>query len=92
MRPINAPLPDTIAFRANFFGEQRDGFADQDEGTKDLEGVGLSGPDGIPDMDQRWNEDVDEEDYYGNSDRWAARFSALWEPSENFAWRATYER
>jgi iron complex outermembrane receptor protein len=89
---INAPLTDTIAFRANFFGEQRDGFADQDEGTKDLEGVGLSGPDGIPDMDQRWNEDVDEEDYYGNSDRWAARFSALWEPSENFDWRATYER
>ncbi len=89
---LNAPLTDTIAVRANFFGEKRDGFANQDTGRKDLEGVGLSGPDGIPDMDQRWNRDVDEEDYYGNADRWAARLSALWRPSEAFDWRVTYER
>jgi iron complex outermembrane receptor protein len=89
---LNAPLSDTFALRANFFGEERDGFANQDQGTKDLEGVGLSGPDGIPDMDQRWNEDIDEEDYYGNTDRWAARLSALWKPSETFDWRVTYER
>ncbi len=88
---LNTPITDTIAIRANFFGEKRDGFADQDEGTKDLEGTGLSGPDGIPDMDQRWNQDVDEDDYYGNSDRWAARISALWDPSDAFDWRLTYE-
>ncbi len=89
---FNAPLSDTFAIRMNFFGEERDGFANQDRGTKDLEGVGLSGPDGIPDMDQRWNHGVDNSDYYGNTDRWAARASLLWEPADTFDWRVTYER
>jgi iron complex outermembrane receptor protein len=88
---INAPISDTFAVRANFFGEQRDGFADQGSGDKDLEGIGLSGPDGIPDMDQRWNHPVDEDEYYGNADRWAARISTLWEPSDRISWRLTYE-
>jgi len=91
MATINAPITDTLAIRANFFGEQRDGFADQDRGTKDLEGVGLSGPDGIPDMDQRWNHKVDGDERYGNADRWAARLSALWEPVDWLSWRVTYE-
>ena len=89
---FNAPLSDTFAVRMNFFGEERDGFADQDRGTKDLEGVGLSGPDGIPDMDQRRNRVVDNDEYYGNVDRWAGRVSLLWEPSPIFDWRVTYER
>jgi len=88
---LNLPLSETFAIRGNFFIEQRDGFADQDAGTKDLEGTGNQGPDGIPDMDQRRNHPVSEEDYYGNADRWAVRLSGLWEPTDRFAWRLTYE-
>jgi len=89
---LNVPLSDTFALRGNFFIEKRDGFADQDAGTKDLEGVGNEGPDGIPDMDQRWNRRVKPADYYGNSDRWAARLSARWMPSDRFDWRVSYEK
>ncbi|MFT5047975.1 MAG: iron complex outermembrane receptor protein, partial [Porticoccaceae bacterium] len=88
---LNVPISDTIAARANFFAEQRDGFANQDSGTKDLEGQGFAGPDGIPDMDQRWNRSVQKEDQYGNSDRWAARVSLLWEPMDEFNWRLSFE-
>jgi iron complex outermembrane receptor protein len=88
---LNVPLGDKFAVRGNFFIEQRDGFADQDSGTKDLEGVGNEGPDGIPDMDQRWNQSVSEGDYYGNSDRWAVRLSGMWFPTDNLDWRVTVE-
>ena len=88
---LNLPLSDTFALRSNFFSERRDGFADQDSGTKDLEGYGLAGPDGIPDMDQRRNRAVDKSEYYGNADRWAARISALWAPLDRFDWRIVVE-
>ncbi|MDH4256204.1 MAG: TonB-dependent receptor, partial [Gammaproteobacteria bacterium] len=29
--------------------------------------------------------------YYGNADRWAARISAMWEPTDRFDWRVTLE-
>jgi iron complex outermembrane receptor protein len=89
---LNLPVTDTIALRGNFFFEQRDGYAEQDTGTKDLEGLGNQGPDGIPDMDQRWNHPVSEDEFYGSSDRWAARISALWEPSDRFDWRISLEK
>lgn len=89
---LNLPVTETLALRGNFFIEQRDGFAEQDTGTKDLEGIGNQGPDGIPDMDQRRNHSVGEEDFYGNSDRWAARISALWEPTDRFDWRISLEK
>ena len=88
---LNLPLGETFAVRGNFFYEQRDGFADQDAGTKDLEGIGNAGPDGIPDMDQRWNHQVSEDEYYGNSDRWAARLSGMWFPTDTLDWRVTVE-
>lgn len=88
---LNVPVTDTLALRGNFFFEQRDGFADQDAGTKDLEGVGNQGPDGIPDMDQRRNRPLGKDEYYGNSDRWAARLSAMWTPSDRFSWRVSVE-
>jgi iron complex outermembrane receptor protein len=87
----NQPVSETFALRANFFMETRDGFADQDSGTKDLNGVGYEGPDGIPDMDQRWNHPVSSDEYYGNADRWAVRLSGLWEPTDDFSWRLTLE-
>ena len=88
---LNVPVTETFALRGNFFTEQRDGFADQDSGTKDMGSFGLQGPDGIPDMDQRRNRPVDESERYGNSDRWAARVSALWEPLDVFDWRISLE-
>ncbi len=89
---LNVPVTDTISVRANFFAEERDGFAKQDTGTKDLEGTGFEGPDGIPDMDQRWNYRVKPEDFYGNSDRWAWRISSMWEPNDVFDFRLSYEK
>jgi len=88
---LNLPITDTFALRGNFFIEQRDGFAKQDTGTKDLEGIGNAGPDGIPDMDQRRNHAVSKSDYYGNSDRWAARLSGMWTPTDRFDWRVSVE-
>ena len=88
---LNVPITDTLAIRGNFFIEQRDGFADQDAGTKDLAGVGNQGPDGIPDMDQRRNRSVGKDEYYGNSDRWAARLSAMWTPLDTLDWRVSVE-
>ena len=88
---VNLPVTDTFAVRANFFAEMRDGFADQGTGAKDLEGVGYTGPDGIPDMDQRWNHPVSEDDFYGNADRWAARVSGLWDATDDLSWRLTLE-
>jgi iron complex outermembrane receptor protein len=88
---LNVPIGDNFAVRGNFFIEQRDGFADQGSGTKDLEGIGNSGPDGIPDMDQRRNHAVSEDEYYGNSDRWAARLSAMWFPTDTLDWRVSFE-
>ena len=88
---LNLPLSETFALRGNFFSEQRDGFAEQDSGTKDMGSYGLAGPDGIPDMDQRRNRPVDESEFYGNADRWAARVSALWAPLDRFDWRVVLE-
>ena len=88
---LNVPVTDTIALRANFFAEQRDGFAKQDTGTKDLEGLGFSGPDGIPDMDQRRNRPLSKDEFYGNADRWAARISGLWEATDKLDIRLTLE-
>ncbi|MGR9092617.1 MAG: TonB-dependent receptor [Gammaproteobacteria bacterium] len=88
---LNLPITDTLAIRGNFFVEQRDGFTDQDTGTKDLAGIGNQGPDGIPDMDQRRNRSVGKDEYYGNADRWAARLSAMWTPLDTLDWRVSVE-
>jgi iron complex outermembrane receptor protein len=88
---VNLPITDTFAIRANFFGEKRDGFADQAPGTSDRNGVGYGGPDGIPDMDQRWNHPVSADEFYGNADRWAARISGLWDATDDLSWRVTLE-
>ena len=88
---LNLPVSDTLALRFNFFDEERDSWISQDTGTKDLFGQGFSGPDGIPDMDQRWNENVDQDGRYGAADRYAYRASILWAPTDRFDWRVTYE-
>ncbi len=88
---FNLPLGDKFALRANFFTEQRDSYVNQDSGTKDLEGIGNQGPDGIPDMDQRRNRALDESEFYGNADRWAARISAMWWPTDTLSFRVTAE-
>ncbi len=88
---LNVPVSDTFALRGNFFIEQRDGHANQGSGDKDLGGIGNQGPDGIPDMDQRWNRSVGKDEFYGNADRWAARISGLWMPTDRLDLRLTFE-
>ncbi|NVJ60079.1 MAG: TonB-dependent receptor [Gammaproteobacteria bacterium] len=88
---FNIPVTDDFAIRTNYFREERDGFADQDAGTKDWEGMGNSGPDGIPDMDQRRNYNVQRDDFYGNASRWAFRVAGRWEPTELLSWQVTLE-
>ena len=82
---LNIPVSDTFALRANYFTETRDGWVDQEMDVRDSDG------DGIPDTDQRRNEQVGADEYYTNSDREAYRLSALWEPSYDISIRATYE-
>ena len=88
---LNVPVTDNFALRGNFFIEKRDGYADQGDGRSDLGGQGFSGPDGIPDFDQRWNREVDESETYGNADRWAARLSAMWWVNDRLDWRVSVE-
>ncbi|MEM6641225.1 MAG: TonB-dependent receptor [Pseudomonadota bacterium] len=89
---VNVPLGENLAIRGNFFIEQRDGYADQGDGRTDLGSQGFQGPDGIPDFDQRWNRPVGEDETYGNADRWAARLSAMWWPTDRLSWRVTAEK
>jgi len=76
---INAPVSDTLAFRANFMADQRDSYITQDSDTGSL--------------DQRRNlPRVGPRDWYFNNDQKAFRLSGLWSPSENFNWLLAYEK
>ena len=99
---LNAPVNDVFAVRASAMIDQTDSYIDQVMDTYDLafdtDGDGsFTGPfdvpaDGIPNTDQRRNRPVDAEDAYGNSDRWAARLSMRFNPSDRLDWLVTYDR
>jgi iron complex outermembrane receptor protein len=98
---VNIPVAETFALRASYVFEQRDGYIRQEMDTYDFsfdtDGDGTTtgiydvGGDGIPNTDQRRNEELDASDYYTNVDRWAARMTARWSPSYRFDWQIALE-
>ncbi len=75
---LNTPINDTLALRGNFFINRADSYIDHS-----------------PDFnraDQRRAGGYSASDSYGNSDQWAARLSALWQPTDTFSWQLAYEQ
>ena len=98
---LNLPVADNLAFRAAVMLDRSDSYIEQEpdyfdlawdtDGDGSLDGLYDVRPDGIPNVDQRRNEEVDESDAYFNSDRWAGRLSALWTPGDAVTWLLSYE-
>ena len=83
---INIPVAETFALRANFMKEQRDSWVKQKADVRDQNG------DGIADVDQRFNElGLDKDKFYGASNRWGARISGLWTPTQALDIRLSWE-
>ncbi len=90
----NIAVADNFALRASFLINNHDGM---------LEGQGkdmtdLASPengiekDGIPDVDQRRNADVEKKDWYNNADQWGARVIGVWQASDWLELTGTYQR
>ncbi len=77
---LNLPLTETFALRAAFVVDMHEGMLYQGKDITDLE-YAANGilRDGIPDVDQRRNRDVDRDDWYNNSDQWGARLIGRWQ-------------
>lgn len=77
---LNLDVTENFALRAAFMVEQHDGMITQTKDVTDIEyapnGIAL---DGIPDVDQRRNHDVDRSDWYNNADQWGARLIGRWQ-------------
>jgi iron complex outermembrane recepter protein len=80
---LNLPLGETFAVRAAFFIDMHDGILYQGKDTTDVEYLanGIA-RDGIPDVDQRRNREVDSNDWYNNSDQWGARLIGRWQATD----------
>lgn len=80
---LNLGVSDNFALRAAVLVDRHDGMLEQGKDLTDLESPqnGIS-RDGIPDVDQRRNADVDEEDWYNNRDEWAARLIGRWQAAD----------
>jgi len=98
---FNLPLSDSVALRISFMGDKTDSYIQQDWDRYDLAfDTNFDGdlddpedivPDGVPNVDQRRARAVGDEDAYGNSNRWAHRVSALWQPADSFKWLLSYD-
>lgn len=78
---LNLDVTDNFALRAAVMVEMHDGMlAGQGKDVTDLE-YAANGifRDGIPDVDQRRNKDVDRSDWYNNADQWGARLIGRWQ-------------
>lgn len=88
----NVVVNDALALRATYMRVTRDGYANQMRDVSEANAPSFGWvPDGIPDVDQRWNRPVGKADYYMNQDQWAARITAALKFSKNFNARLTYE-
>lgn len=88
----NVVVNDALALRASFMRVTRDGYANQMRDVSEANAPSFGWvPDGIPDVDQRWNRPVGKADYYMNQDQWAARITAALELSKHLNARLTYE-
>jgi iron complex outermembrane receptor protein len=89
---LNLGLTESFALRAAFMVDRHDGMLDGQ--GKDL--TDLASPhngivaDGIPDVDQRRNHDVEKADWYNNADEWAARLIGRWQAADWLEVTGTY--
>lgn len=75
---LNAPINEKLALRGNFFIDRGDSYIDHNPDSNRI--------------DQRRAGGYSADDSYGNSDQWAARISALWQPFDTFSWQLSYEQ
>lgn len=91
---LNKPITDDLAFRLAFGGEKSDGYITQvqDKTQISLPFAGVTPTASTPPgPDQRFNTPVDKAHEYTAVDRWSARGSLLWRPSDRFSWLITYD-
>lgn len=91
---LNIPVSSKFALRGSFLINNHDGMLD-DQG-KDMtdtasphNGIEL---DGIPDVDQRRNADVEKKDWYNNANQWGMRVIGLLEATDWLELTGTYSR
>ncbi len=88
----NVVVNDKLALRASFMKVKRDGYINQlqdfSEGNAPAHGWI---PDGVPDLDQRWNRKVDKSDFYTNQDQYAMRLAARFKATKDLTFSAAYE-
>jgi iron complex outermembrane receptor protein len=99
---LNLTASDTLAFRASFMLDKTDSYIDQVMDRYDLNwdtnsDGSFAGPfdvraDGVPNTDQRRNRAVGADEAYGNSDRWAARASMRFRPTDSVDWLLSFDR
>lgn len=80
---LNLDVTETFALRVAAMVDMQYGMLTQTKDVTDI-AYGANGIelDGIPDVDQRRNKDVDRSDWYNNSDQWAARLIGRWQAAD----------
>lgn len=88
----NVAVNDVLALRGSFMRVVRDGYAHQHRDLSEAN-VPAQGwiPNGIPDVDMRYNRAVSPRDYYNNQDEWAARLQAALKINKDLTARVTFE-
>jgi iron complex outermembrane recepter protein len=88
----NVVVNDKLALRGSFMRVRRDGYADQHQDLSEAN-VPSKGwiPNGVPDVDMRYNHPVRPSDYYTNQNEWAARLQALLRVNKDLTLHAAYE-
>ncbi len=89
---LNVGVSERVALRATFMSDTRDGYIDQKRDLTDRHVPELGYvADGIPDVDQRYNRVIGKDEYYTNSDQWAARLSLKVAMTDRVEWLLAYE-
>jgi iron complex outermembrane recepter protein len=80
---INLDVTENFAIRAAVMVDMHDGMMSQGKDVTDL-AYAANGieADGIPDVDQRRNRNVDRSDWYSNADQWGARVIGRWQSTD----------
>ncbi|HEU4777256.1 MAG TPA: TonB-dependent receptor [Telluria sp.] len=88
----NITVNDKLALRAAFTKVTRDGYANQMQDKREANDPAHGWiPDGIPDIDQRWNVPVSKKDFYTNQDSYAARLAAKLKVNPALTLNAAFE-
>lgn len=88
----NLTLSDKLAVRASFTKVMRDGYANQMQDKREANDPARGWvPDGIPDIDQRWNVPVKKKDFYTNQDSYAGRLAAKLKATKDLTLNAAFE-